>query len=92
MSALAVLVDGLALPDAEAHDMWQRFSAYMEEHRGDLGGFAKSEGFVSAHPRSGVPGYLGAVLVLSRSAPQEAYGAVTKPSGGGGGKMRPKKR
>ena len=87
-----MVVDGVPMAVAEARDLWQRFSAYMEEHRGDLGGFAKSEGFVSAHPRSGVPGYTGAVLVLSRSAPQEAYGATPKPQGGGGGGKKRKKR
>ena len=73
---LAVKIDGVAMPVDEARELWSRFSAYMEEHRGDLGGFAKSEGFVSAHPRSEGGR---AVLVLSRSAPQEAYGSVPKP-------------
>ena len=40
-SNLRVLIDGTALPDEEARAVWQRFSDWMEEHRGDLGGFAK---------------------------------------------------
>jgi hypothetical protein len=75
---LAVVVDGVPMAEDAARDMWTRFSAYMEGHRGDLGGFARSEGFVSAHPRSD-GGH--AVLVLSRSEPQEAYGAAPKPAG-----------
>ena len=74
---LGVLVDGEALPDDEARALWQAFSAYMEEHRGDLGGFAKSQGFVSAHPRSEGGR---AVLVLSRTTAQEAYGTVPTPA------------
>jgi hypothetical protein len=75
---LAVVVDGVAMAEDEARALWGRFSAHMEEHKGDLGGFAASEGFASAHPRSdgGV-----AVLVLSRTEPQEAYGAVPTPTG-----------
>ncbi len=76
---LAVLVDGVAMPEDEARAVWSRFSDYMEAHRGDLGGFAKSEGYVSAHPRSEGGR---ATLVLSRSAPQEAYGTPPKPSAG----------
>lgn len=85
---LRVTVDGVALPEEEGRAMWAKFSAYMEEHRGDLGGFAKSEGFLSAHPRSADGA---AVLVLSRTAPQDAYGAVPKPAPGkppGGGKRK----
>jgi hypothetical protein len=67
---LAVLVDGAAMPDDEARATWEAFSAFMEDHKGDLGGFAKSRGFVSAHPRSEGGR---AILVLSRTAPQEAY-------------------
>lgn len=68
---LAVKVDGVVVPEGEARGLWQRFSAYMEEHRGDLAGFAAQEGFKSAHPRSEGGK---AVLVLSRTEPQEAYG------------------
>jgi len=82
---LGVVVDGTALSEGEARTLWQAFSAYMEEHRGDLGGFAKSQGFVSAHPRSERGR---AVLVLSKTAPQEEYGAVAKPVDAGGGKGR----
>jgi hypothetical protein len=86
---LGVVVDGAALPDEEARAMWQAFSAYMEEHRGDLGGFAKSRGFVSAHPRTEGGR---AVLVLSRSEPQEAYGATPKPAGAPGAGKRRRRR
>lgn len=70
---LAVKVDGVALSENEARAMWERFSDWMEEHRGDLAGFAKKEGFVSAHPGvdNGKP-----VLLLSREAAQRPYTAV----------------
>ncbi len=84
--SLRVLVDGVPMADDAARGVWQRFSAYMEEHRGDLGGFARSEGFLSAHPRTEGGR---AVLVLSRTEAQEAYGAVPKePAGGGNAKKR----
>jgi hypothetical protein len=67
---LRVLIDGTPLAEPEARALWQRFSAWMEEHVGDLGGFARAEGFVSIHPElhDGEP-----VLVASRSAPQGPY-------------------
>ena len=48
--ALVVLVDGAPLPDDEARRLWERFSAWMEEHPGDLAGFAAKEGYASVHP------------------------------------------
>jgi hypothetical protein len=79
-SVLAVLVDGVPMPEAEGRAFWGRFSAYMEEHRGDLAGFAKQEGFASVHPA--MEGGR-AVLLASRSAPQKAYASVEKKGGGG---------
>jgi hypothetical protein len=72
---LRVLVDGVALPDSEATAFWRRFSVWMDEHPGDLGGFAKTEGLSSVRPEmhDGTP-----VLVASRSAPQVAYGPAPK--------------
>jgi len=73
---LNVLIDGIALPAPDARSIWQRFSAWMEEHRGDLAGFAQAEGFASVHPElhSGEP-----VLVISRTVPQKPYDtAATK--------------
>jgi hypothetical protein len=72
---LAVLIDGVALPEDEARAMWERFSAWMEDHRGDLAGFAKQEGFASVHPgvANGKP-----VLLLSREAAQRPYAPVAQ--------------
>ena len=69
-TTLLVRVDGDLLPDAEARAFWERFSAHMEEHRGDLAGFAAKEGFKSVHPglEAGTP-----VLIASRNAPQGPY-------------------
>lgn len=84
-SNLGVLVDGVALPEEDARALWERFSAWMEEHRGDLAGFAAREGFASVHPgvEAGRP-----VLLASKSAAQRPYGpatSVAQPGGGGGG-------
>lgn len=65
-----MLVDGEALPTEEAIAFWKRFSAWMDEHPGDLAGFAKTEGLSSVTPEmhSGAP-----VLVASRTAAQKPY-------------------
>lgn len=83
---LGVLVDGAPLPDDEAHALWDRFSLWMEEHRGDLAGFALQEHFLSVHP--GVDGDR-PVLRASKSAAQRPYAPVRadedrgpRPSGG----------
>lgn len=82
---LAVLVDGAPMPAAEAVAFWERFSAWMDERKGDLGGFAAQEGYASVHP--GVDGGR-PVLRVSKTAAQQPYGPVRdqgpKPSGGGG--------
>lgn len=67
---LSVLVDGKPMPEADARAFWERFSTWMDEHPGDLGGFAKQEGFASVHPgvEKGQP-----VLRVSRSDPQKPY-------------------
>ena len=82
MGGLAVYVDGQAMPEAEARVFWQRFSDWMEEHRGDLAGFAAKEGFASVHPgvEDGRP-----VLHASRSAAQRPYAPVGQ---GGGSESR----
>jgi hypothetical protein len=67
---LAVLVDGVPMADADARALWERFSAWMEDHPGDLAGFAKEEGYVSVHPgvEAGRP-----VLRASKRDPQRPY-------------------
>jgi hypothetical protein len=77
---LAVRVDGAEMPDEEARALWKRFSDWMEEHRGDLGGFAAKEGFASIHPgvENGRP-----VLLASHRDAQRPYASVA--SGGGSG-------
>ncbi len=67
---MKVTVDGVALPAAEARALWTRFSAWMEENKGDLAGFAGNEGFASGHP--GVDGGK-PILRASKSAPQRPY-------------------
>jgi hypothetical protein len=104
---LAVLVDGVALSDDEARDLWTKFSEHMDEHKGDMAGFAKLCGYarVSPEARKGQ-----AVLVVQTTegaarapAPEpqkeprkEAQPQPQKPQPGppreGGGARRPKRR
>lgn len=95
---LAVLVDGVALPDDEARELWTKFSEHMDEHQGDMAGFAKLCGYhrVSPEARKGQ-----AVLVVQtrEGAPTGAEPArkeAPKTQGAqprnGGGQPRPKRR
>lgn len=88
-SVLTVLVDGVPLPDEEARALWSRFSQWMEDHRGDLAGFAAREGFASVHPtvHGGRP-----VLTASRTEPQRPYAPASQPSRGAGGSGGRQKR
>ena len=76
-SALAALVDGVALSSEGARELWQRFSDYMGEHRGDFAGFAKNNGFVRIAPeyRNGK-----AVLVAYTKEPVRRSSQATKKS------------
>jgi hypothetical protein len=87
VTALKVLVDGVALPDEAARALWRRFSAWMDGNAGDLAGFARAEGFASLHPEmhGGSP-----VLVASRTATQRPY--VTAPKKPDDSERRPKPR
>lgn len=78
--ALGVRVDGIALPDDQAKALWERFSDWMEERKGDLAGFAAHEGFASVRPsvEAGQP-----VLLASKSAPQTPYAPVRATDAGG---------
>ena len=74
---LSAMVDGVPLPEAEARALWERFSDWMEEHQGDLAGFATREGFSSVHP--GVDA-AGPILRVSKTEKQRPYAPVsTKP-------------
>ncbi|MBL9021741.1 MAG: hypothetical protein JNL21_06050 [Myxococcales bacterium] len=49
-SRLAVLLDGKPLAEDEARTLWQAFSVHMDEHEGDLTGFAAQKGWSSVKP------------------------------------------
>jgi hypothetical protein len=87
--SLRVSIDGTPLPEAEARALWQRFSAWMDAHTGDLAGFARAEGFASVHPElhGGEP-----VLVVSRTAPQGPYTSAVAKRGRGAPAGSPRKR
>jgi hypothetical protein len=80
--SLRVLVDGAPMADEAGRAFWQRFSAWMEEHHGDLGGFAKAEGLASVRPEmhAGEP-----VLVASRTVGQAAYASAAHVARGAKG-------
>jgi hypothetical protein len=68
------LIDGELLPDAEARALWERFSDWMEDHRGDLAGFAASEGLASVHP--GVDGGRPVLVGSKRDTNQQPYASA----------------
>ena len=74
MSLLRVLIDGEALPSEEAIAFWKRFSTWIDEHPGDLAGFAGTEGLKSVVPES----LRRAGAVASRSTPQKPYTTAPK--------------
>ena len=49
---LAVLIDGAPLADDDARDLWTAFSQHMDEHQGDMAGFAKLRGYASVKPEA----------------------------------------
>ena len=49
---LLVEADGRSLPADESRAVWERFSAWMDAHPGDLAGFASKEGYAGAHAES----------------------------------------
>ncbi|MEO7112077.1 MAG: hypothetical protein ABI183_16660 [Polyangiaceae bacterium] len=75
---LLARMDGELLPEKDARDLWARFSAHMEEHRGDLGGFAKAEGLTSIRPsvEDGA-----AILLASHTETQAPYRNVSAEDG-----------
>jgi hypothetical protein len=90
--ALSVIVDGVPLAADDARALWQRFSEWMEEHKGDLAGFAAREGFASIHPavEGGRP-----ILRASHTEAQRPYAPVAharKGEGGSGGRHGRKRR
>ena len=47
---LAAIVDGELLPEEDARALWERFSAYMDEHKGDLRGLREGRGIRQRAP------------------------------------------
>jgi hypothetical protein len=82
-SALAAFVDGAALPEDAARDLWKRFSEYMGANKGDVAGFAKVSGYVRVSPE-----YRGgrAVLVAYTKEPPKKAGGGGGGGGSGGGR------
>jgi hypothetical protein len=70
--------DGEALEQDEARELWAHFSAWMDEHPGDLAGFASALGVTSVRPALDAKG---AVLVVSTTEAQTAYGHAARLGG-----------
>jgi hypothetical protein len=90
-SKLGVLIDGAPLDPEAARALWTEFSQHMDEHRGDMAGFAKLKGWRSVAPeyRQGK-----AVLVVRTEAAMPAQKAAKpeaqgKKKGPGGKARRP---
>jgi len=81
--ALAAFVDGKALEEEAARDLWKRFSEWMGEHKGDVTGFAKNSGYVRISPE-----YRGgrAVLIAYTKEPVGSGGASRRGGAGRGGR------
>lgn len=87
-AALAVVIDGVPMPDAEARAFWARFSEHMEKNHGDLAGFARGEGYASVRP---VMTPAGPELVVSRTTAQRPY-ANAQRTGSSAGSPAPQAR
>jgi hypothetical protein len=85
-SKLAALVDGAPLDTEPARALWTEFSAYMDENKGDMAGFAKKKGWQSVAPeyREGK-----AVLVVKTGA---AVVKAAKPAGAKAGPGKKRRR
>jgi hypothetical protein len=79
-SLLVALIDGAPLPEEEARALWKEFSEHMDEHQGDMAGFAKKKGWVSVAPeyRKGKA----VLLVKTTAAPPKGPARPAKPAKG----------
>ncbi|HLK40198.1 MAG TPA: hypothetical protein VKU41_25780 [Polyangiaceae bacterium] len=89
---LRAVVDGVALAAPEADALWQRFSAWMEAHPSDLGGFARSEGFATVHPEFQGAHGREPTLVLSRTGAQRPYESAVKRGSASAGQGKRRRR
>jgi hypothetical protein len=82
---MRALRDGKALEPDDARELWAHFSSWMDEHPGDLAGFAAALGVTSVRPALDGGG---AVLLVSTTEAQAAYGNATRlgPAAGKGKK------
>jgi hypothetical protein len=79
-SPLTAIVAGQPLPDAEARELWQLFSAHMDVNEGDFDGFAASRGFRFA--RVAVEGTTPTLYLSNDEAPAPKTKTKTGPGRG----------
>jgi hypothetical protein len=72
---MRALRDGAPLEDGDARELWAHFSAWMDEHPGDLAGFAAALGVKSVRPALAADG---PVLLVSTTEEQSAYAHATR--------------
>lgn len=97
-SLLCAVIDGQPLPPDEARVLWTRFSAHMDQHQGDVDGFAAAEGFASASVGlvDGQPtlqllrdGEAAAPILKEKTSPKRG---AQSPASRGGSAKKPKRR
>jgi hypothetical protein len=78
-SRLAVLRDGVDLPEEQARALWRAFSEHLDRNAGDVEGFARAHGFVGvrAEHRRG-RAILHVTSLASAPTPRPARRAPTK--------------
>jgi hypothetical protein len=81
-TVLAAFVDGVALGGDEARALWKDFSAHMDEHEGDVAGFAAKRGWASIAPEFRL-GQAVLVVRTTPNAPGPPAPAAQKKGGGG---------
>ncbi|MCK6590264.1 MAG: hypothetical protein L6Q76_22080 [Polyangiaceae bacterium] len=86
---LAVHVDGVALSEDEARELWTKFSQHMDENKGDMAGFAKLCGYARVSPEAR-KGQAVLVIQTTEGAPTAEPARPERAPNGGG--KRPKRR
>lgn len=74
---LAVVRDGVDLPEDQARALWRAYSEHLERNRDDVEGFARAHGFVAvrAEHRRGK-----AILIVSSVASLPPPARTSRPS------------
>jgi hypothetical protein len=72
---LAVIRDGVDLPEDQARALWRAYSEHLERNHEDIDGFARSHGFVAVrteHRRGRAVLYVSSVASLPPPPPRQS--------------------